>query len=201
MTATIWPEEMVKAFSPDYVAPIVGYLASDVNEHTKGIFEASGGWLARTRWQRTFGHAFPSGKATTPEKVKAKWDAITKFDDEATYPTTPMEANESIMGNIGNGTNIKVGEATFVDQRNFPGGPNAYFATGGGPIGLTCNVVYIINSWFQDGLLVRKFLPLRFSLIILTQTLRPALPFLDVLLPSWPISGHLTQSHVSHLIW
>lgn len=70
-----------------------------------------------------------------------------------------------IMGNVGNGTNIKVGEDTFVNFRNFPGGPNAYFATGGGLVGLTCNVVYIINSWFQDGFLVRAFL------LYLTKTL------------------------------
>jgi len=62
-----------------------------------------------------------------------------------------------VMGNVGNGTNIKVGEETFVDFRNFPGGPSAYFATGGGLVGLTCNVVYIINSWFQDGFLVYRF--------------------------------------------
>ncbi|KAJ3574045.1 hypothetical protein NP233_g2016 [Leucocoprinus birnbaumii] len=62
-----------------------------------------------------------------------------------------------IMGNIGNGTNIKVGEDTFVNFRNFPGGPNAYFATGGGPVGLTCNVIYIINTWFQDVFLLYRF--------------------------------------------
>ncbi|XP_006455950.1 hypothetical protein AGABI2DRAFT_180778 [Agaricus bisporus var. bisporus H97] len=62
-----------------------------------------------------------------------------------------------LMGNIGSGTNIKIGELTFVDERNFPGGPTAFFATGGGPVGLTCNVVYIINSWFQDGLLLYRF--------------------------------------------
>jgi len=61
-----------------------------------------------------------------------------------------------IMGSIGNGTNIKVGELTFVDNRNVEGGPNKYFSEGGGPIGLTCNVIYIINTWFQDGLLVKN---------------------------------------------
>jgi multifunctional beta-oxidation protein len=29
MTATIWPQEMVDAFKPDFIAPIVGYLSSD----------------------------------------------------------------------------------------------------------------------------------------------------------------------------
>lgn len=62
-----------------------------------------------------------------------------------------------IMGNIGNGTNIKVGEDTFINMRNFPGGPSQYFATGGGPVGLTCNVIYIVNTWFQDAFLLYRF--------------------------------------------
>jgi hypothetical protein len=59
------------------------------------------------------------------------------------------------MGNVGNAANIKVGEVIWIDNRNFPGGPNAFYAQGGGPFNNTANVVYIINSWFQDGMLVR----------------------------------------------
>ena len=57
MTATIWPEEMVKAFSPDFVAPVIGYLTSEACESTQGIFEISGGWAAAVRTQRTAGKA------------------------------------------------------------------------------------------------------------------------------------------------
>lgn len=28
MTSTIWPQEMVDAFKPDFIAPVVGYLTS-----------------------------------------------------------------------------------------------------------------------------------------------------------------------------
>jgi multifunctional beta-oxidation protein len=56
MTATIWPEEMVKAFSPAYVAPVVGYLCHKDSDVTNNIIEASGGWIASLRWQRTAGH-------------------------------------------------------------------------------------------------------------------------------------------------
>ncbi|KAJ3565960.1 hypothetical protein NP233_g7302 [Leucocoprinus birnbaumii] len=62
-----------------------------------------------------------------------------------------------VLGTIGNATNIKVAELAFVDKRNFPGGPGGYFATGAGPVGLTCNVVFIISSWFQDCLLLWRF--------------------------------------------
>ncbi|QRV90224.1 short chain dehydrogenase [Ceratobasidium sp. AG-Ba] len=104
MTATIWPEEMVKAFSPDYVAPLVGFLASESNEDTTGaLFEVTGGWAARTRWQRAGGHGFPQNKELTPEDVLSKWNIITNFDDgRATYPTSTQEAIQQIVENFSN---------------------------------------------------------------------------------------------------
>jgi hypothetical protein len=61
-----------------------------------------------------------------------------------------------LLGNIGNGTNIKFGEMTFIDDRNYPGGPNAFFVEQSiNPIAVICNTTYIVNSWLQDGLLVR----------------------------------------------
>jgi len=70
---------MVRAFSPEYVAPIVGYLVSETNETTSGLFEVSGGWAAQTRWQRSGGHAFPHSKELTPEMIISKWGLITEF--------------------------------------------------------------------------------------------------------------------------
>lgn len=102
MTATIWPEEMVQAFKPDYVAPIVGYLTSEANqETTQGLYEVSGGWVAAVRWQRAYGHAF-SGKVT-PERLMAKWDQVVKFDENATYPNSTAESLEQIIANFGAG--------------------------------------------------------------------------------------------------
>ena len=43
------PQEMVDAFKPDYIAPIVGYLTSEANDETTGcLFEIMGGWAAQT---------------------------------------------------------------------------------------------------------------------------------------------------------
>jgi len=104
MTSTIWPQEMVDAFKPDYIAPVVGYLTSEANEQTSGaLFEISGGWAAQTRWQRAGGHGFPSDKALTPEDVLSKWGVITNFDDgRATYPTSTQEAIQQIVENFDN---------------------------------------------------------------------------------------------------
>ncbi|KAJ7135105.1 hypothetical protein C8R46DRAFT_1325870 [Mycena filopes] len=63
-----------------------------------------------------------------------------------------------ILGNIGNATNIVFGQKTFIDDRNYPGGPNAFFveqSTNWSAV--VCNSVYIVNSWFQDALLLYRF--------------------------------------------
>ncbi|TFK40300.1 peroxisomal hydratase-dehydrogenase-epimerase [Crucibulum laeve] len=103
MTSTVWPQEMVDAFKPDFIAPVVGYLSSKDNEDTTGsLFEILGGWAAQTRWQRSGGYGFPSSKPYTIEDVFAKWDNITKFDDRATHPTSTQEAIQQVIENFGN---------------------------------------------------------------------------------------------------
>ncbi|KAF8322525.1 peroxisomal hydratase-dehydrogenase-epimerase [Clavulina sp. PMI_390] len=101
MTQTIWTQEMVDMFKPDYVAPVVGYLVSKDNEEmTGGLFEVAGGWAGQTRWQRSFGHAFPNKKELTPEAIISKWSAITGFDSRATHPSSTQEAIQQIIANF-----------------------------------------------------------------------------------------------------
>ncbi|BGP42398.1 hypothetical protein JCM10450v2_006492 [Rhodotorula kratochvilovae] len=102
MTATVWPEEMVKAFAPDFVAPVVCYLGSEACDATMGLYEVSGGWCASLRWQRSYGYAFPVNKKVLPEDVAAKWDTITRFDENATNPNSTAESLEAIVANFSN---------------------------------------------------------------------------------------------------
>jgi multifunctional beta-oxidation protein len=84
---------------PDFVAPVVGYLVSkglsscqsfqahlifppsDNVETTGSLFEVSGGWAAKTRWQQAGGHGFPVNKKLSPEDVIAKWKNIINFGE------------------------------------------------------------------------------------------------------------------------
>ncbi|KAJ3487160.1 hypothetical protein NLI96_g3745 [Meripilus lineatus] len=104
MTMTIWPQEMVDAFKPDYIAPVVGYLASEANQDVTGsLFEIMGGWAAQTRWQRAGGHGFPVNKVLTPEAVISKWDIITDFDNgRASNPSTTQDAFVDMASNFEN---------------------------------------------------------------------------------------------------
>ena len=120
MTRTIMPEEMVQAFKPDYVAPLVVLLSSDKvpRPPTGGLFEVGSGWVARTRWQRSGGHGFPVDVKLTPEAVAKVWKKIINFDDgRADHPEDSQDGLKSIMNNMqnragGSGATSKGGNET-----------------------------------------------------------------------------------------
>ena len=120
MTATIWPQEMVDAFKPEYVAPLVVYLGSKNNtEVTKSLFEVSGGWVAAVRWERAGGYAFPTGKPVSPEMVMKKWKKITDFDPErASWPTTPADSLGDMIANFGNTGDDEEEDDDFIDPED-----------------------------------------------------------------------------------
>ncbi|KAF2721485.1 putative peroxisomal multifunctional beta-oxidation protein [Polychaeton citri CBS 116435] len=105
MTRTIMPEEMVQAFKPDYVAPLVLLLCSDkVPEPATGrVFEVGSGWVGETRWQRTGGAGFPIDVKLEPEHVVEQWESICNFEDgRADNPSDPSAGAEKIMSNMEN---------------------------------------------------------------------------------------------------
>lgn len=105
MTKTILPEELVQAFKPDYVAPLVLALCSDKvpDGPTGRLYEVGSGWCGRTRWQRTGGYAFPVDVDLTPEDVAKNWDTIVNFDDgRADHPEKTQDTISKIMANMEN---------------------------------------------------------------------------------------------------
>lgn len=121
MTRSIMPEEMVQAFNPDQVAPIVVALCSDKipNLPTGGLFEVGSGWHARTRWQRSGGHGFPIDIKLTPEAVIKKWKEIINFDDgRADHPNDVQDGLKSIMKNMQNRSEGKIQKRSAkVDEK------------------------------------------------------------------------------------
>ncbi|KZS92427.1 peroxisomal hydratase-dehydrogenase-epimerase [Sistotremastrum niveocremeum HHB9708] len=97
-------EDLADIFKSDYLAPVLGYLASEANEETTGsLLEVAGGWAAQTRWQRAGGFGFPHKKPLTPEAVISKWNKFTNFDDgRATNPASTHEALQQIIENFEN---------------------------------------------------------------------------------------------------
>ena len=105
MTRSIMPEDMVQAFKPEQVAPLVLTLCSDKvpKPSTGGLFEVGSGWHARTRWQRSGGRGFPVDIKLTPEAVVKAWTDIINFDDgRADHPEDGQDGLKSIMKNMEN---------------------------------------------------------------------------------------------------
>ncbi|OBZ83462.1 Peroxisomal hydratase-dehydrogenase-epimerase [Choanephora cucurbitarum] len=103
MTATVMPPEMVEAFKPEYVAPLVAYLGHSSNEETGGIFEVGSGWVAQVRWQRTGGVGFPANRELTPEQVAQAWNKIVDFEDgRASNPNSTQDSFQGFMENFAN---------------------------------------------------------------------------------------------------
>ncbi|CCC14463.1 hypothetical protein SMACR_09269 [Sordaria macrospora] len=104
MTKTILPEELVQAFKPDYIAPLVLALCSDKvpKNPTGGLYEVGSGWCGQTRWQRTFGHGFPVDVPLTPEEVVKHWNDIITFDSRSDHPEKASDSIEKIMANMEN---------------------------------------------------------------------------------------------------
>ncbi|KAJ7124098.1 hypothetical protein C8R43DRAFT_1076079, partial [Mycena crocata] len=66
-----------------------------------------------------------------------------------------------VLASLGVSTNAKFNEMTYIDDRNIPGGPNAYtvqFYASVFP--LTSFASYTVMSWFADGLVLWRFIML-----------------------------------------
>ena len=105
MTATILPPELVQAFKPDYIAPLVLALSSDkIPENpTGGLYEVGSGWCGRTRWQRSGVVGFPLDVKLEPEEVAKNWPKILDFEDgRADNPEKTSSSIEKVMANLSN---------------------------------------------------------------------------------------------------
>lgn len=102
MTATVMPKAMVDAWKPEYVAPIINFLAHEDCPATGSIFESGGGWIAQVKWKRTAGHYFDVDGTYGPEEVKAAWSKITNWDgadfpDDSAQDMNPMKNKQLVQ--------------------------------------------------------------------------------------------------------
>jgi len=79
MTKTILPQNIVDAWKPEYVSPIVAILCHDTCPSTGSVYEAGGGWFAEVRYTRAPGAFFDLDKSFTIEDVRNRWNEITSF--------------------------------------------------------------------------------------------------------------------------
>jgi (3R)-3-hydroxyacyl-CoA dehydrogenase / 3a,7a,12a-trihydroxy-5b-cholest-24-enoyl-CoA hydratase / enoyl-CoA hydratase 2 len=100
MTETILPPEMLDALRPEYVTPLVLWLAHETCEENGGLFEVGGGFMGKLRWERAVGKTFKLGREITPEQVQRAWSSVTGFE-QTSHPTDVASAMAPIVSNLG----------------------------------------------------------------------------------------------------
>ncbi len=98
MTETVMPKEMIEALKPEYVAPLVAFLAHESFPETGQLFEVGAGYINKLRWQRTKGKIFDV-KSITPEEVQKDYSVICDFKD-ATNPVSNEEMMKVVLDDL-----------------------------------------------------------------------------------------------------
>ena len=81
LTEDIMPPDLFAKMKPEFVAPMVLYLASDKCDESGAIFNAGMGYYNRAAFYTGPGIALGKGKEPpTPEDIKANWDAINEME-------------------------------------------------------------------------------------------------------------------------
>nr|XP_034955482.1 peroxisomal multifunctional enzyme type 2 [Zootoca vivipara] len=92
LTQTVMPQDMLDAFKPEYVAPLVLWLCHESCQENSGLFEVGAGWIGKLRWERSLGAIVrQKNQPMTPEEVQNKWENICDFNN-ANKPRTIQES-------------------------------------------------------------------------------------------------------------
>jgi 3-hydroxyacyl-CoA dehydrogenase/3a,7a,12a-trihydroxy-5b-cholest-24-enoyl-CoA hydratase len=98
LTATVLPPEVTQALKPEYVTPVVVFLAHESCTETGKLFEVGGGWVSQTRWEQTQGVYFE--EAYSAEDLVVRWPEATSFDN-ARHARSVAEAKTGIKERAG----------------------------------------------------------------------------------------------------
>lgn len=79
LTETIWPEDVLKATSPDFVVPLVVKLCAQDSQENGSVIEVGAGWFSKLRYQRSQGLALGIDSPITAEQVAQQWHKVCDF--------------------------------------------------------------------------------------------------------------------------
>jgi NAD(P)-dependent dehydrogenase (short-subunit alcohol dehydrogenase family) len=99
MTEGLIPPQVFERLKPELVSPLVVYLGSEACQETSGLFEVGGGWIGKTRWERSLGVGFDPEAGFSPDDVAAHWAQICDFEGAA-HPKDNIEALKEMMANL-----------------------------------------------------------------------------------------------------
>ncbi|KFV71158.1 Peroxisomal multifunctional enzyme type 2, partial [Dryobates pubescens] len=92
LTQTIMPQDLIDAFKPEYVSPLVVWLCHESCAENGSLFEVGAGWIGKLRWERSLGAIVrKKNQPMTAEAVRDEWEKVCDFDN-ASKPRTIQES-------------------------------------------------------------------------------------------------------------
>jgi 3-hydroxyacyl-CoA dehydrogenase/3a,7a,12a-trihydroxy-5b-cholest-24-enoyl-CoA hydratase len=98
MTETVLSKDILEKLKPEYIVPLVAFLSHESCQESGSVFELGARWISKLRWQRSEGEFF--GDNFTPEDVKDKFESISNFEKNSTYPDDTTSSLSIMMENI-----------------------------------------------------------------------------------------------------
>jgi NAD(P)-dependent dehydrogenase (short-subunit alcohol dehydrogenase family) len=100
MTEDIFPPQLLERLVPDYVSPLVAYLASEACTDTGRIYSVGGGYMARVAILEGEGTTFDG--VPSPDDVADKWDELNRVGPgSAEFTQGVMEQTGKIVQALG----------------------------------------------------------------------------------------------------
>ena len=103
-------------------------------------------------------HPSSSSPSSSPPRFFRRKNSNRNRKSPSWYLLAYITAN-FVLGTFGIAAEARFNELTFVDARNFPGGPNAFVeAQYGDFVNIFGTAAYVVLNWLADGLVVRPSL-------------------------------------------
>ena len=95
MNSTNMPDDLKLLIKPEYIAPLIAYLAHTECSETGSFFEASGGAFKKLRWERNKGLRLDRSKPMSMADIAAGWDTLVDFS-ASEHPTNMRDALQGL---------------------------------------------------------------------------------------------------------
>ncbi len=101
MTETIMPPDVLNKLLPEFVSPLVAYLASEGLEETAQVYAVGGGYVARVAVMEGEGTYLDPSKGVTIEQLAERWKQVNDMSKARAFNNAMEAAGQAMKAVMG----------------------------------------------------------------------------------------------------
>ena len=98
---TIMPPDVLNKLLPEFVSPLVAYLASEGLEETAQVYAVGGGYFSRVAVMEGEGTYLDPSKGVTPEQLAERWKQINDLSKARAFNNAMEAAGQAMKAVMG----------------------------------------------------------------------------------------------------